>query len=464
MTDHYALIKAMREAVSASPSNVVLRKHLAELLVQTSAYAEAEKEYQGILEITPDDNAVKLALAQAFFHQSKWMLALVMLEPLMRESGASGQVFLLSAKTYLEAGYPDRAATAYQQGIQRDSTLADAEIEKKFQATLKPQPEKAEDERIKVGLENWQVQPEEQLERSKMAFKDVGGMDKLKEEIQLKLIHPLNHPEIYKAYGKAIGGGILMYGPPGCGKTHLARATAGEVNAYFLSIGIHDVLNMYLGQSEQNLHQLFELARRHKPCVVFMDEVDALGADRGDMRHSAGRFTINQLLAELDGIDASNEGILFMAATNAPWHLDSALRRAGRFDQVIFVPPPDVGARKAILEVMMRDKPTEKLDVEQIAKRTSGFSGADLKALVDRAIEDKLREALKRGIPAPLNTNDLLHSAKVVKPSTKDWFAIARNYAVYANQSGTYDDVLAYMQHNEDGGLLSKLAFWKDET
>jgi len=325
------------------------------------------------------------------------------------------------------------------------------------------EPEDAPDERIKVPLEDWIPQSNLPVERVKIAFKDVGGMDRLKEEIQIKIIHPLNHPEIYQAYGKAIGGGILLYGPPGCGKTHLARATAGEVNAYFLNIGIHDVLNMYLGQSEQNLHQLFELARRYKPCVIFIDEVDALGANRTDMRQSAGRYTINQLLSELDGMGASNEGILVLAATNAPWHLDPALRRAGRFDQVIFVPPPDLPARIAILQVMLRDKPTQNIDYEQIAKRTGGLSGADLKAIVDRAVEDKVRDALKRGIPAPLETSDLARAAKTVKPSTKDWFATARNYAVYSNESGSYDDVLTYLDQNEDSGLLSKLAFWRDE-
>src|SRR5207253_7673484 len=127
-------------------------------------------------------------------------------------------------------------------------------------------------------------------------------MDKVKEEIRLKIILPLEHPELFQAYGKKVGGGILMYGPPGCGKTHLARATAGEVKAGFLSVGINDVLNMWIGQSEHQLHELFEQARRNKPCVLFFDEVDALGASRTDMKQSAGRQLINQFLSEMDGV------------------------------------------------------------------------------------------------------------------------------------------------------------------
>ena len=163
----------------------------------------------------------------------------------------------------------------------------------------------------------------------------------LKEEIRLKIIYPLQHADLYAAYGKSAGGGILMYGPPGCGKTHLARATAGEIKAGFLSVGINDVLDMWIGNSERNLHEMFEQARQNKPCVLFFDEVDALGASRSDMRASAGRHLINQFLSEMDGVQSANEGVLVLAATNAPWHLDPAFRRPGRFDRVLFVPPPD---------------------------------------------------------------------------------------------------------------------------
>ena len=177
-----------------------------------------------------------------------------------------------------------------------------------------------------------------------------------------------------------------MYGPPGCGKTHLARATAGEIKARFLAVGIHDVLDMYLGQSEQKLHEMLDLARANTPCVLFFDEVDALGANRRDMRQSAGRQVINQLLAEMDGLNGSNEGVLILAATNAPWHLDPALRRPGRFDRVLFVPPPDDLARSAILQIMLAGKPLEQVYLKRLARETDQFSGAYLKGLGDNAV------------------------------------------------------------------------------
>jgi transitional endoplasmic reticulum ATPase len=237
-----------------------------------------------------------------------------------------------------------------------------------------------------------------------------------------------------------------MYGPPGCGKTYLARATAGEIGAGFLSVGISDVLDMWIGQSERNLTRIFEQARFDKPCVLFFDEVDALGARRSDMSGGAGRHVINQFLSEMDGVSKSNDGVLVLAATNAPWHIDPAFRRPGRFDRVLFVPPPDAEARAAVLRLQLKGKPQENLDFEEIARKTVDFSGADLKAVVDQAIEGKLRAALKEGIPKPLTTKDLVTAAKALRPTTREWFSTARNHAIYSNQGGIYDDVIKYLK------------------
>jgi transitional endoplasmic reticulum ATPase len=282
--------------------------------------------------------------------------------------------------------------------------------------------------------------------RSDVKFVHVGGLAKLKDEIRKKIVLPLQRPDLYKAYGKKTGGGILMYGPPGCGKTFLAKATAGEIDASFLNVGIHDVLDMWVGKSERNLHAVFTTARQHRPCVLFFDEVDALGAARNDMKHSAGRQTINQFLAELDGMGTDNDGLLVLAATNAPWHMDSAFRRPGRFDRVIFVPPPDEEARADILRLLLAGKPVEAIDHQAIAKKTDRFSGADLKALVDRAIEQKLDAALASGVPEPLRTKDLLAAAKTQRPTTAEWFATAKNYVLYANDAGLYDDLKGYLK------------------
>jgi SpoVK/Ycf46/Vps4 family AAA+-type ATPase len=354
---------------------------------------------------------------------------------------------LLHAKILAGIGEIRQAVSEYKRAVELDHTLADPEFATRLGIGATEAESEVVDGKVRAAWNEEEAPPQErEIERPKINFSDVGGMEKVKEEIRLKIIHPLTHAELYAAYGKPIGGGILMYGPPGCGKTYLARATAGEIKAAFISVGINDVLDMWIGRSERNLHDLFEQARSHRPCVLFFDEVDALGASRTDMRQHAGRQLINQFLAEMDGVQSSNEGVLILAATNAPWHLDSAFRRPGRFDRMLFVPPPDAAARAAILRLLVRGKPAGEIDFDQVARKCDNFSGADLKAVVDIAIERKLQEAMKSGVPQPLTTKDLAAAAGVQKPTTREWFATARNYALYSNQGGIYDDILQFLK------------------
>jgi SpoVK/Ycf46/Vps4 family AAA+-type ATPase len=202
---------------------------------------------------------------------------------------------------------------------------------------------------------------------------------------------------------------------------------------------------MWIGSSEKNLHAIFESARRNAPSVLFFDEIDALAADRKDLRQSAVRNVINQFLAEMDGGVSNNDGVLILGATNAPWHIDSAFKRPGRFDRTIFVPPPDDEARESIISVMARGKPVADLDPKTLAKKTRNFSGADIKAMFDNATEQALTAAMKEGRVVPITTKLLTKAAGDLKPTTLAWFESAKNYALYANQGGFYDEVLAYL-------------------
>lgn len=434
--------RALREAVRIAPDDASLRRLLGDALLQAGDAEEAEAEFRAALRLDPEDASARLGLVQAFRAQQKLSAALVVLEEEARAGRGGPEVQLLLARLLLETGEASRARQAYEAAVAANPAAADVELAARLGGVRAgpaagQEPARADAAGDADGLVH--------VERPGVGFKDVGGMDALKEQIGLKIIHPLRHPEMYRAYGRPIGGGILMYGPPGCGKTHLARATAGEVDATFISVGIHEVLDMWIGQSERNLAELFKQARDQAPCVLFFDEVDALASRRSDFRTSAGRPLINQFLSEMDGIDGGNDGLLVLAATNAPWHLDPAFRRPGRFDRVLFVPPPDLAARAAILEILCRGKPADRLDFDKVARKTDGFSGADLKAVVDLAIERKLTEALRTGRPVPISTDDLLKATKDVRPSTREWFATARNYVMYANEGGLYDDVKPWL-------------------
>jgi SpoVK/Ycf46/Vps4 family AAA+-type ATPase len=440
-------LQPLRDALAFSPDNVPLRKHLGTLLLKLGRLDEAEREFREALGKQPESSDLKLALAGVFLAREELTKALVLVEDVLKREDCAAEAHLLYARLLLRRGEVSPAVGHYRQAVDLDESKADLELARVLGVDGEEDSESEVSEgRIRLRPANSERPREIEADRPTITFADVGGMEQLKEEIRLKIIYPLAHPELYQAYGKQVGGGILLYGPPGCGKTHLARATAGEIKANFISVGISEVLDMWLGASERNLHEIFETARRSTPAVLFFDEVDALGASRSDMRHSAGRHLINQFLAEMDGVRSSNEGVLILGATNAPWHLDAAFRRPGRFSQVLFVPPPDAAARRDILTVLSQGKPIETVEFDQVSRRTEGFSGADLKAVVDAAVESKLREALRTGTRQPMSTKDFLTAAKSLRPTTAEWFSTARNHALYSNQGGTYDEILKYLR------------------
>lgn len=277
-------------------------------------------------------------------------------------------------------------------------------------------------------------------------FSDVGGLESVKKQVRRKIILPFQKPGLFRRFRKRVGGGILMYGPPGCGKTLLARATAGECEATFFNVAISDVLDMWIGESEQKLHSLFEQARESIPSVLFFDELEALGGKRHHARESTTAKLISQFLAEMDGFSQANSGVLVLAATNLPWAIDPAFRRPGRFDRILFVPPPDKEARQTILSIHLEGRPgAETIDLPPLIRKTSGFSGADLSNLVETAVEEAIEESLDRGEEVPLRQEHFMSALKDIRPTTSEWLTTARNYARYANEGGQYDEVLDFL-------------------
>ncbi|HEX8311633.1 MAG TPA: AAA family ATPase, partial [Chthoniobacteraceae bacterium] len=381
----------LRQAVAVSPDNIPLLLLLAQASLEEWSLDEARALFERVLALEPQRAEAKVGIARTLNLGGKTSEAFVRTESVIQQHPQFAPAHLLLARLHAGEGNRPSAEQCYSRALELDATMKDPALEQELHRGGRPEPTRDEPEKVTVAGSAWtpdSASDEEEsaagpaeIERPKMNFSDVGGMDSVKEEIRMKIIHPLKNPQLFQAYGKKVGGGVLLYGPPGCGKTLLSRATAGEIQANFLSIGIHQILDLYLGNSEKNLHAIFELARSHAPAVLFFDEVDALAADRNDLKRSAGRTLINQFLAEMDGNVGNNDGLLILGATNAPWHLDPAFRRPGRFDRILFVPPPDEPARKSIINVMAKDKPTHNLDAGIIAKKTKDFSGADLKAV-----------------------------------------------------------------------------------
>jgi transitional endoplasmic reticulum ATPase len=259
------------------------------------------------------------------------------------------------------------------------------------------------------------------FERPDGSFSDVAGLDEVKEELKMKLIYPFEYADWFRAYGKKAGGGVLLFGPTGCGKSLIARAVAGETDAAFFNVRLHEILEEYAGCSEKNLHCVFQQARELAPSVIFIDELDAL-ANRNHFKHNGARSAVNELLMELDGYDeGGNEGVLIIGATSAFSDIDPAFLRPGRFCRKIFVAPPNELAREQILKLHARNRPVGAIDYKHLAKAMADFSGADISQVFELAIDDALRLAMSAGEIVPLTTELLEAASQRIEPSVSGW-------------------------------------------
>lgn len=290
-----------------------------------------------------------------------------------------------------------------------------------------------------ISLENRMVE--------RTTFADVGGLDALKQTIEMKIIKPFTNPGLFSKFSKKTGGGILLYGPPGCGKTFIAKATAGEVGANFYPVHITEILSPYFGVSEQNLHNIFETARANKPSVLFFDEIDTLGYSRSKSSSDMMRGLVDSMLTELQSINTNTDKMLVIGATNMPWDVDSAFKRPGRFDKLVFVPPPDREARKVIFKLKLHGKPVDDSIVyDLLAEKTEHYSGADIENVIEIATENVLTEIMRTNKERLITMEDLLAAIQSTKPSTLEWMATVKNYIKYANQGGLYSDAAQYIR------------------
>jgi SpoVK/Ycf46/Vps4 family AAA+-type ATPase len=410
-----SIIRALESALVENPADHPVRIHLASLLLAGARPADALAHLEIVLSAEPDNaKAIRLAASAA------WAIG--------DTTRAEAWRRLHEALVGSDPGRTDHASRG---GAPMPPTNAIEERAGKWQG----------DEGVDWDAELRQLVSTERP----VTLADVAGLEDVKRRLESAFLVPLRHSELRRKYGTSMRGGLLLWGPPGCGKTFLARAVAGELGAHFVSIGLHDVLDMWLGNSEKKLHAIFEAARRNKPSVLFFDEVDAIGHSRTNLRRSAGRNVVAQLLAELDGIEQDNDGVFVIGATNQLWDVDPALRRPGRFDHNMLVLPPDGPAREAVLRLHLRERPVAVESFSEVVEATEGFSGADLRLVCEEAAQRALAEAVGSGEVRAIGLEDLLVVARTIRPSTIAWMEMATNFATYANTMGEYDDLAAYL-------------------
>lgn len=400
----------LERALLTNPFSAELRAQYAQLLLEQGEAETALDQFELILKQSPTDAAAQVGAALSLLGLGRESEALQRYAAARNAPGFESDPTLEARMEKAKPAQPVRLSVV--QGGRADNVTA---------LTLPPT-------------------------RERIRFIDIAGLEDLKRTVRLQIIEPFLKPGIFAKFKKRAGGGVLLYGPPGCGKTMLARAVATECNAEFISVGISDVLNMWIGESERQLAALFDKARHSRPCVLFFDEIDALAYARSKANSEHTRQVVNEFLAQLDGFGADNQGVLILAATNMPWDVDSAMKRPGRFSRSVFVPPPDIEARQKIIELKLTGVPHENIDSRAIASTTPHFSGADVDGLVELAKDFVLEEYVSQGSERPIRQHDVERAARDMQASTLDWLRTARNLVKYAGADASYGDVERYLK------------------
>jgi AAA+ superfamily predicted ATPase len=464
------VLESLRNAVAAMPDDVPLRLHLATLLLRAGQRDEAVRHLGAVLQRDPG-NGEALAMLTASAEVTGQHPA-----PSADPPVSSERTVAPAPDSASSAVVPDAAAASPDPadgdpGLGAADPPAGPPVDGAADGTAGEQPGRPAGDEVTASYDWSQAEAELRdvlpsmfvgdagstsagldearaydAEHAGLTLADVAGMTEVKKRLEAAFLAPMRNPELRKLYGKSLRGGLLLYGPPGCGKTFIARAVAGELGARFITVSFADLIDMFVGRSERNIHELFEVARRNSPCVLFLDEVDAIGQKRSQLRNTPMRSAVNQLLLELDDVASDNTGVFLLAATNHPWDVDSALRRPGRFDRTLLVLPPDGPAREGVFRYHLRERPVAGVDLAKLAKITDGYSGADIAHICETAAERALLDSVRRGEPRLIGQADLEAAAAEVRPSLGTWFDTARNVALFANEGGAYDDLVVYLR------------------
>jgi AAA+ superfamily predicted ATPase len=456
-----SVLESLRAAVAAMPDDVPLRLHLATLLLQADQRDEAFRHLGAVLQRDPGNVTALTLLSSPVTerpappsHPSSSALPGKPATPGPASPGTAspGTASPGTATPGAEAGAPGRhrptddleKTSPFEASGTRDASAFDwSQAEDELRDVLPQMFVDDSEDSASAGIDEAHAYSPE---RAGLTLADVAGMAEVKARLEAAFLAPMRNPELRKLYHKSLRGGLLLYGPPGCGKTFVARAVAGELGAQFITVSFADLIDRYVGQSERNIHHLFEVARRNAPCVLFLDEVDAIGQKRSQLRNTPMRSAVNQLLLELDDVASDNTGVFLLAATNHPWDVDSALRRPGRFDRTLLVLPPDSPAREEVFRYHLRDRPVAGISLGKLARLTDGYSGADIAHICETAAERALLDSVRLGEPRLIGQADLEAAIAEVRPSLGTWFDTARNVALFANEGGAYDDLAAYLR------------------
>jgi SpoVK/Ycf46/Vps4 family AAA+-type ATPase len=390
-------------------------------------YSEAKQDLQKVMELQPSSPDAPLLMGDIsetnddLISARFWYEKSLSLKPDYSE--AKSRLEKIDAMLHMEAPKPKSSS----------------------QAGLSPQSQKKSSEQATV-IEDGQIK-KLPFYKSTMTFDKVMGLEKIKKYLKENVVLAIQRPDLFKKYGKDLGVGLLLYGPPGVGKTYIVNAIAGESGANVLIARINQIVDMYTGNTEKNLHAIFEQARKNTPCIIFFDELDALGVKRGGGggeggESSALRLAVNQFLVEMNGVEENPEGIFVIGATNQPWDIDPALKRSGRFGDSVYIRPPTYKERKATFELYTRNKQRGRLSYGRLARATSGYSPADIKRICDKAAMRPLLHEYQFNKQRNLTMSDMMAILKdkdVSGSSLDEWYSMVKKDVISKTETQIVD-------------------------
>ncbi len=308
----------------------------------------------------------------------------------------------------------------------------------------KPQPETKGEQQTGDVIVDGQIQSIG-LYKSEIKFDSVIGLKKIKKYLSENVVLAMRQPQLFRKYGKKMGLGLILYGPPGVGKTHIVNAVAGETNANVYIARVHQLVDMYTGNTEKNIHKIFQLAREHLPIIMVFDEIDALTPKRssgGGADNSALRLAVNAFLSEMSGIEKNPEGIYVIGTTNTPWDIDPAMKRSGRFGDKIYLTVPSYKDRKKLFEFYTRKTPKDRINYGRLARATMGYSPADIESICDKATMKPLLHEYTKQRGRNLTLTDVLSIIKdkeMSGSSLDEWYEMVKKDVITKTETQTVD-------------------------
>jgi len=418
------------------PDTLGYRLDRAEASFRLEDYEDALDDVVSYLRHHPEDLAGLRKQAECLYQLGRFLDALKVLTKMMQVDPGRAESYIWRAKVNEQLEFLEDALEDAQKALELEPSSQEAR-QLRHSLLLKRQSMGMEDD-----LYNAFVRGEEEMllgepKIPEVRFLDIGGLELAKQTLRETIEYPLKYPEISSRYGKKAGGGLLFFGPPGCGKTMLARAAAGECGVAFINVNLATVLDKWVGNTEKAISMIFSAARKRAPSIIFLDEIDAIGASRGSLQAGWEKKLISQLLIELDGLTSDNENVMVLAASNAPWEVDFALRRAGRLGRLVFVPPPGAKERADIFRLYLSRKPyvEEGIDFEALAQITERHSADAIRQIVENAASIPWRAAIETGEARAVSEDDLRASIAQTPPDLAEWEKVVRRYQEFAEQS-----------------------------